>query len=188
MAAVPTQKYITVSAAGARWEGAGLHRHRSSWLGSVPSGCPEPRSRCQRGLAAVQRRRPAPDMLLGRGGHGPHGAGGQRLIHPREKRERKGKMKSSPVPSGTKGKGERVRGRQPQGSEDAGERVRGQAGRGGPRQRQCGRSLAQRGLPLTLRGADVLPQHFSSYPVNKGIRRSQLTCEVPAGSRPHQIP
>lgn len=68
----------------------------------------------------------------------------------------------------------------PRGERGAGERVRDQAGRWGPRQRLCGRSLAQRGLPLTLRGADVLPQHFSSYPVNKGIRRSQLTCEVPS--------
>lgn len=167
LAVVPTQKYIIVSAAGlsalgARWEGDGL----LPTLATAPGH----RSCCwalsPRLSLLTQSRGPAPDILLGEGRDLP---GGQRLTHPRGKWERK-KIQSSPAPSRSKGKGERVR----DGS------ARGETG-SGTRLGTAAAVLAQRGLPLTLQER-FLPQHFPGYPVNKGIR-SLLTCEVPAGSR-----
>lgn len=188
---------------GGRWAApdAGCTGHRSSWVGSVPSGCraPAPRAGGPGALRAhfpPSRRERSPRLRAGVqpptccfGGQGPDGGrgvapAGSVLSTPGKNARGRKKLNPLQCLRGAKGRTSVCGDANPRGERGAGERVRDQAGRWGPRQRQCGRSLAQRGLPLTLRGADVLPQHFSSYPVNKGIRRSQLTYEVPAGSRP----
>lgn len=188
---------------GGRWAApdAGCTGHRSSWVGSVPSGCraPAPRAGGPGALRAhfpPSRRERSPRLRAGVqpptccfGGQGPDGGrgvapAGSVLSTPGKNARGRKKLNPLQCLRGAKGRTSVCGDANPRGERGAGERVRDQAGRWGPRQRQCGRSLAQRGLPLTLRGADVLPQHFSSYPVNKGIRRSQLTCEMPAGSRP----
>lgn len=109
--------------------------------------------------------RAAPGMQRGRG-----------LFTPGEKRGR-GRNKNE-ILSGvfkSKGKGEGELTRSPAGAPRGG--VRGQAaglGVGGqPAAAACALTGAAWAPALTPGGADVLPQHFSSYPVNKGIGRSR---------------